>query len=88
MLTFKNREIVSNLELVEGCTRNGTVYCIPDDVLSNNISVLDPDLFIYKLPDQLQWLVVDALGSFCWVFYSRGQRRLKCRHHHPNTPGW
>lgn len=48
----------------------------------------DPSLFICKLPNQLQWLVVDEQETFCWVFYSKIQQRLKCRHIHPNTTGW
>jgi len=45
--------------------------------------------FVYKVPAQLQWLVVDTRKSVvrCWVFYSRIQKRLKCRTHHPNSPG-
>lgn len=44
---------------------------------------------VYKVPGQLQWLVKDALreNCFCWVFYSTIQHRLKCRTHHPNSPG-
>jgi hypothetical protein len=46
-------------EVLQGCIRSGTAFCLPPDVLATDIAVLDQSLFICKIPDQLQQLVVD-----------------------------
>lgn len=42
---------------------------------------------IYKIPGQLQWLVIDSSRNSCWVYFSKVQQRFKCRTQHPNNPG-
>ena len=75
-----------------GQTRSGTAFkpvstCNMAGADGAGEDELDSSLHIYKVPKQLQWLVVEESNEFCWIFYSRSQQKLKCRVGHPNIPG-
>ena len=58
-------------------------------VRANSAAVVTTNLVkqVFKIPGQLQWLVVEKHGAYCWVFFSRYQQRFKCRCQHLNNPG-
>lgn len=68
-----------------GHTRSGLVFSA-EAARTYNMPITKVDK-IYKIPGQLQWLVIDSSRNTCWVFFSKVQQRFKCRTQHPNNPG-
>ncbi len=84
MLILFREDDLQEDELV-GHTQAGHAF----SVLANSTAAVTTNLVkqVFKIPGQLQWLVVEKHGVYCWVFFSKYQQRFKCRCQHPNNPG-
>lgn len=77
-------EVLEESELT-GHTRSGQAFAL-ESTKTYNMPLTQVDQ-IYKIPEKLQWLVMDSNNNFCWVYFSKGQQRFKCHSKHPNSPG-